>query len=338
MKDDAIKTVQGKIIAETKKAVRIQFKSGQENWIPKSTITSAFNSQKETFQPFSIQSWVLKNNNILTDKEQKIINIIDKLKAYHSSNLIAIFGIGSYFDTNLPDSWIKNDVDLILVVKSLKDIPKEKWTKRLIPEIIEESDVFTGYNTLEMYQDKKRFREDSGANYKWALIEIKYPENSTLLYGDNIRDKLPDITSIPFDYDDVLARGVYHLEKSLKEENIEMREFSKAIFKICFYVCAYFVEKFHYTSLIVIEKKLEEIISLVSAIKEIKIYFEEAKYFRVKGRFKTEFESLRDDFIVYIIRLLRQGIFHRKFDNNALQIFLTRYFGGFPYLKKKLNL
>jgi len=67
-------------------------------------------------------------------------------------------------------------------------------------------------------------------------------------------------------------------------------------------------------------------------------FFEEAKHYRMKGRFKTEFESLRDDFITYIIGLLKEGIFHRKFDNNELKIFLTRHFGGFPYLKKKLKL
>ncbi len=130
--------------------------------------------------------------------------------------MIAIYGIGSYFDKNLPDSWIKNDIDLILVVKSIKDIPKDKWNKRFFPEVIEGSDVFTGYNTVEMYQDKEKFKKDSGANYKWALMEIKHLENSKLLFGEDIRDKLPDITTIPFDYDDILARGVYHLKESLK--------------------------------------------------------------------------------------------------------------------------
>jgi hypothetical protein len=338
MSEENIKKVQGKIIAETEKAVRIHFLSEQEMWIPKSTVASEFNSQRDTFQPFSIHTWVLEKNKILINEEQVIDNILGKVKGYHTENLIAAYGIGSAFDKTLPDSWIKNDLDLILVVKSLKDIPKEKWDKRFFPEVIEGLDVYTGYNTLNMYQDEKIFNQDSGANYKWALLEIKYPENSTLLYGEDIRNKLPDITTIPFDFDDILARGVYHLEKSLKHDEIEMRELSKGILKICFYICVYFVENFHYTSIPHIEKKLKEIITLVSAIKEMETYFEEAKHFRVKGRYKTEFESLRDDFIVYIIRLLKQGVFHKKFDNNELKVFLTRYFGGFPYLKKKLKL
>ncbi len=215
------------------------------------------------------------------------------------------------------------------MVKSITKIPKEKWKKRFFPEVIEGFDVFTGYNTMEMYQDKEKFKKDSGANFKWALMDIKYPENSTLLYGEDIRDKLPDITKISFDYNDLLARGVYHLEKSFKQDDIEMQEFSKGIFKVCFFVCVYFVEKFHFTSLIEIEKKLKEIVTVVSALKEFETYFEEAKHFRMKGKFKTEFESLRSDFIIYIIRLLKQGAFHRRFDNDEIKIFLTRYFGGF---------
>jgi hypothetical protein len=176
-------------------------------------------------------------------------------------------------------------------------------------------------------------------------MEIKYPENSTLLFGEDIRDKLPDIATIPFDYDDILARGVYHLEKSLKEtyqddpdKDIEKREFSKAVFKLCFYSCVYFHENFHYTSLIEIEEKLKEIITLVSAIKNFESYFEEAMHFRMNGKYKTEFESLRKDFTIYIIKLLKTGILHRKFNNSELKTYFTKYFGGFISLKKKLGL
>ncbi len=157
-----IKIIQGKIIAETKKAIRIKFKSEQETWIPKSTITSKFNSQRDTFQPFSIQSWILQRNNILTNEEQVVGHIIDKVKGYHSDNLIAIYGIGSYFDKNLPESWIKNDIDLILVVKSIKGIPKEKWNKRFFPEVIEGFDVFSGYNTLGCIKIKRNLENFQG--------------------------------------------------------------------------------------------------------------------------------------------------------------------------------
>jgi len=172
MSEDNIKTVQAKIIAETKKALRLQFKSGQEHWIAKSTISSKFNPQQKTSQSFSIQIWVLEKNKIITDEEQILNNILEKVKEQHTENLITIFGIGSFFDKNLPDSWIKNDIDLILVVKSLKDIPKEKWNKRFFPEKILGFDVFTGYNTLEMYQDQEKFKKNSGAIFR-TLTKFK---------------------------------------------------------------------------------------------------------------------------------------------------------------------
>lgn len=84
MNEGTIKIVQGKIIAETKKALRLRFKSGQETWIPKSTITSKFNSQQDTFQQFSIQTWVLEKNRILLNEEQVLDSILQKVKEYHS--------------------------------------------------------------------------------------------------------------------------------------------------------------------------------------------------------------------------------------------------------------
>ena len=174
--------VQGKIIAETKKAVRLQFKSGQEHWIAKSTITSKFSSQQDTFQPFSIQSWVLEKNNIIAEEEQLVEHIIDKLSQDHSDNLIAIFGIGSYFDKNLPDTWIKNDIDLILVVKSIENIPKEIWKERFYPEKILGFDVFSGYNTLEMYQDQEKFKKDSLFHLPTEISLLSTPMYQNLSY------------------------------------------------------------------------------------------------------------------------------------------------------------
>jgi len=48
----------------TEKAVLLQFESGQEVWIPKSTIHSESDEQKEDSQSFLIDKWVLENNNI----------------------------------------------------------------------------------------------------------------------------------------------------------------------------------------------------------------------------------------------------------------------------------
>ncbi|KKK91757.1 hypothetical protein LCGC14_2709710, partial [marine sediment metagenome] len=74
--------------------------------------------------------------------------------------------------------------------------------------------VWLGFNTIEAYQDRYTFNKQSVSNYEWSLIEIKHPENSKLLYGKDIRDQLPNTNDLIFDYDDVLARGLYHLDKS----------------------------------------------------------------------------------------------------------------------------
>jgi len=326
--------IEGMIVAETEKALLIKFKSEKQAWIPKSTIESKFTSDKTIFQTFLIERWVLEKNKIIIDEDSLVKNIVETLANRHSDNLIAIYGIGSFFDKNLPETWIKNDMDLILVVKSIENIPKEEWDKRFYPRTIGGHNVFTGYNTIEMFQNKEKFTELSGASYEWALIEIKNPENSQLLYGEDIRNKLPDITSLDFDYDDILARGLYHIEKSLKGESDAsiIRELSKAIFKTAFYLCVYFVDSFRFTSLVEIGKKLEDIIQLIIPLKSFRKFFEEAKLYRTAGKFSMDYEPLRNKFITYIFSLMKQGILHRKIDGGELDIFLTKYFGGFPLL------
>ena len=334
-----ISKIEGRVVAETEKAVLIQFKSEKQVWIPKSTLHSDFDANKEIDQVFSISTWVLEKNKIIINEDLLVKSIVKTLIDRHSDNFIAIFGIGSFFDKNLPETWLKNDIDLILVVKSIEKIPKEEWDKRFYPQNIEGNEVFTGYNTIEMFQNKEKFTELSGASYEWVLIEIKNPENSQLLYGEDIRDKLPDIINLGFDYDDILARGLYQVEKSLKGESdaIIMRELSKAIFKTAFYLCVYFVDTFRFTSLVEIEKKLDDIIGLITPLKSLRKLFEEAKLFRTTGKFSMDYEPLRNKFITYIFSLMKQGILHRKIEGEELDIFLVKFFGGFPLLKRHLK-
>ena len=46
-----------------------------------------------------------------------LIRIIDDLIGRYSENIIALYGIGTYFDDNLPSNWVKNDIDIIVIVK-----------------------------------------------------------------------------------------------------------------------------------------------------------------------------------------------------------------------------
>ena len=58
--------INGTIKGETNKALLITFNSGQDLWIPKSTIHSEFLSKKDVDQTFLIDTWVLKKNKVFS--------------------------------------------------------------------------------------------------------------------------------------------------------------------------------------------------------------------------------------------------------------------------------
>ncbi len=60
------KSITGTIKGETDKALLIQFDTGSEVWIPKSTIHSQFNNTKNLNQKFMIDSWILDKNKIVS--------------------------------------------------------------------------------------------------------------------------------------------------------------------------------------------------------------------------------------------------------------------------------
>jgi hypothetical protein len=324
--------IEGKLVAETEKALLIKFKSGKEEWIPKSTLQSQHKPDMKDFQFFIFETWVLEKKGLIINEKALLQQIVRDLKSHHSENLISIYGIGSFFDRNLPISWTKTDIDLILIVKSIEDIPEEDWKKRFYPRSINGFDVFLGYNTIKMYHNKENFKEFSVANYEWALIELTNPENSELLHGQDIRDHLPPSDHLDFDFDDIIARGIYHIEKSLREkdDNIAMRELSKSIFKTGFYCCLFFARNFKHTSFIEIKKQLKSLNNPI--VNKITGYFEEALIYREIDQFKRDFKTLRNDYTQFIINSLLSGKLHRKLTSSELKIFFTKYFGGFPLI------
>lgn len=86
-----------------------------------------------------------------------IAKILEDVKSRFSDNIIAIYGIGSYFDDSLSSNWITNDIDLIIIVKDINQIPKEEWDKRYLTKKIEGQEVFFGFNTIESFQDTQIF-------------------------------------------------------------------------------------------------------------------------------------------------------------------------------------
>ncbi len=268
---------------------------------------------------------------IVGSKSSPLIDgVIDDLRKELKANLIAVYGIGSHF-TSQKSLFSANDIDLIAIVKSTKSLGK--FSKKEIGK----KHIFIGYNTIESYNDKKIFDEISGANYEWALICIKHPENSKLLYGTDIRDQIPETNNIQFNYDNILIRGFYHLERSFKAVEKDLakakREYSKAMFKFGYYFCVLHDTSFRYVSLTEIRKMLEQLYKPDTSERQTFIYFEEAFEYRLKGDYNSDFHRLQFKTRYYFISLLRNGKTHRPMDYGEIKAFFSKYFGGLPILK-----
>ncbi|MFX1275170.1 MAG: hypothetical protein ACFFAH_17440 [Promethearchaeota archaeon] len=61
-----ISQLNGIIQGETEKALLINFNSGQEIWVPKSTIHGKYTPRKNLEQEFLIDDWILKRNKIIS--------------------------------------------------------------------------------------------------------------------------------------------------------------------------------------------------------------------------------------------------------------------------------
>ncbi len=275
--------------------------------------------------------YIVKELIIVKINQSIIDRVIEDLEGRLNDNLIAVFGIGSYFDDSLPPNFITNDIDLIAIVRTTKSL------RRFRRLTIGKSEVFVGYNSIESYSDKKVFEEDSGANYEWSLICIKHPENSKLLYGTDIRDRIPGTPNIQFNYDNILIRGFYHLEKSLENKKKDIakakREYSKAMFKFGYYFCVFRDTSFRYVSLTEIRKKLEKLYRPDNHERQTFIYFEEAFEYRLKGDYDSDFYKLQFKARYYFISLLRNGKTHGSMDYTEIKAFFSSYFGGLPILK-----
>ncbi|KKM21031.1 hypothetical protein LCGC14_1639520 [marine sediment metagenome] len=272
------------------------------------------------------------------NKSNLINNLSTELKNKHSDNLIALFGIGSYFNDSLPSNWIKNDLDLILIMKSIDNIPKEDWDNRFRIKKFNGQKYSTGYNTIEAYENSANFNKVSpGTNYEWSLICLKHPKNSKLLYGKDIRSQIPADITLSFDYGDILSRGFYHLERSLQEGKAFSGKirYSKAIFKIAFYMCIFFDNSFRHTSLVKIGEKLRQLNQQGKVDIQILEFFEEAMIYRMTRLYKSNFSTLRKKTIYCMFSLLIKGKLHKKMNLKELVKYLSIYFGGFPYLIRK---
>jgi len=279
------------------------------------------------------------SNFLIISKDPLLYEIKNDLQEKYSEDLISIYGIGSYFDENLPPDWMKNDIDVIVFLKSLEKTQKLDWTNvKFEKKEIDGRSLWLVFYTPNLFMDKQMFEKYSFSNYKWSLISLKNKKNSKLIYGKDIRPKLPDHSKVEFDYDDILIRSLYHIEKSLKNEielkdfQESMRDFTKAVFKFAFYVCVYFDKDFYLTSVRKITNKIESLYKKGNLDRELLNFLKECIYFRRKNQFETDFSRLRYKFILYLFSLISKGNLHRKMNYEELVAFLKNSFKGFPHL------
>jgi len=282
--------------------------------------------------------------NEIKTKDSIISNIIKYLEDSFKDNIISVYGIGSYFDKSLPSDWKNNDVDVIVIVNSFDKIPKLDWTEvRYETKNIENLDVWLGYITLQGLKNKEVFAYEAFANYEWSILDLKCQENSQLLYGKDIRNQLPKVSDLRFNFDDIFSRSLYHLDKSLKEsksfENtlISKREFTKAVFKFGFYLCIFFDKSYYLTSVLNISIHIDNL-RLDDKVRKNTLHFmNESIIFRRNDKFSTNFKNLRKNFILFIFSLLRSGALHRKLEYQELVNYLEEKFNGLPYLTRYIK-
>ncbi len=277
--------------------------------------------------------------NKITTIDNITSSIIKYLQTNLKGDIISIFGIGSYFDKNLPSDWRNTDIDVIVIVSTLDNITKLNWTDvRYEVRKFDSHYVWIGYNTIQGLKTKEQFVQESFANYEWSLMDLKFKENSQLLYGKDIREQIPDPFSFNFDYNDILARCLYHLDKSLKESKIRknsalaMREFTKAVFKFGFYLCLFFNKRYYLTSVHSVSLQLNKMLLDNEIQNSMLNFMSESIIYRRTDKFSKRFEILRKNFVLFTLSLLRSGILHRTYEFQELLIFIKNKFNGMPYL------
>ena len=213
---------------------------------------------------------------------------------------------------------------------------------------IEGFNIWFGFNSLEGIRNKERFKQESFANYEWSIIDLKCKENSQLLYGKDIRDFLPDLTSLKMDYDDIFARSLYHLNKSFasaknKEQLLKAKiELTKAIFKFGFYFCILHDPQFYFTSMPEIFLKLQHLNLKKLDMQILQNLFQEAVHFRKNNQFITNFKSVQINLTFLILSLIKSDKLHITLTYDQFIIYLEEKFNGLynviHFLKKTKNL
>ncbi len=268
-----------------------------------------------------------------------ITSLIKNLQDEYGDEIIAIYGVGSYFDESLPSDWIKNDIDLIVIVNSLESISKKDWTSvRYEKKSMGKFEIWIGFNTLLGLLNKDKFNRESFSNYEWSILDLKYPSNSLFLYGQDIRDQLPDYSEMIYDFGDILRRSLYNLDRSYKAEykdnNLEQSKqlFTKAVFKFGFYLCLYFNEEFSTSTIRSITEQISTFVKEGIIENNMLMFLERCIKYRRTHHTQKDFHILRTKFTEYVFSLLGKGKLHKKMNYEDLMLFLENTFAGLEFL------
>ncbi|MHA1804205.1 MAG: hypothetical protein ACTSU4_06665 [Promethearchaeota archaeon] len=266
-----------------------------------------------------------------------ILSLVKKLVEEYSDNIISIHGIGSFFDKYLPEDWIKTDIDMICVVKNLEAIPKtHDWTDvRKKDYNIGDLTINLFFNSLEGLKDEEKFKKESWANYKWALLDLTVPYNNVKFYGQNIAKELPNMNAIFHDHEDLLRHALYHLNESLKEKNEQAskKRFTKAIFKFAFLTCVFHDDTFQFTSISWISNQIKKLVREGKIDTDFLDIMLEAMNFRRGIPSKEEFPLLRERFIKYCFHFLVSGKAWKKYDWEEIIKFCKNTYKGLQALE-----
>lgn len=266
-------------------------------------------------------------------------NVLSDIIEKYTTHITAIYGIGSYFDDSLPRDWIKNDMDLIVILDDLSIVPKKEWTEVRYERFeVEGNDIFVAYTTIEIYNNRFLYAQFSFANHEWAIMDIKYPGNSKLLFGTDIADQLPDITT--FDHEDILTRALYHLEKSYSASHDNYpreasHQFSKSVFKFLFYLSVLYDPEYRKSSIRSAAIKVQEISKELGFKPSLMEIVEQCVKFRRTGFYEDKFKNLRARFTLLVFSMLAKGQLHRPMRYDGLMELLKEGFGDgqeFHYL------
>ena len=169
----------------------------------------------------------------MPSREEIIEYIRSSLLTKYPNKVTQIYGIGSFFFSSLP---VKTPIDVVVLLSDTTDVPRKDYTTALFEDIDWQGlKLRFMYATLSTYLHRNEFEQSSFSNYVWSIRAMKH--QSELLYGQDIRDRLPELHYTSADYEKICLNAMYHLEGSVTRYNQpDPQRLWKGLIKIAFFI------------------------------------------------------------------------------------------------------